>query len=332
MAIRALARLATAAPAPVFAVAGANGLAALEDLSMHPAVCLQATPRDAALLLICGALREDDHAALRRLHDQLPHPRATLWWQVKPIADFPCAASLDGDAAGAVSSLWSQLVTGERPSEDDLLPDEPPAPWRGKGDHGQGGEGMMGGKPYGRPMAMTDDDRRDGLALDAYTAAFGPFLPAFPPGLQLSLTLQGDVIQSAEVLRPPLHQAAGDVPLRRIARLVRLLGLPALAQRLLRSAQNGGAHDRDPAPLLRRSGALQAIPPGLGEVAGEDLRARLRRWTNEGREGASPPPTSGVRLVDLLPGLEWSEAVLVLNSFDHNTLQHLCADATGGDA
>src|SRR3546814_14512508 len=77
---------------------------------------------------------------------------------------------------------------------------------------------MMGGKPYGRPMAMTEDDRRDGLALDAYSATFGPFLPVFPPGLQLSLTLQGDVVQSAEVLRPPVHQAAGDAPLRRIAR------------------------------------------------------------------------------------------------------------------
>src|SRR3546814_5404812 len=103
------------------------------------------------------------------LHDALPisHPRATLWWRTEPRDGFPCAASLDGDAAHAVASLWQQLVTGMRPSEDDLLPDEPPAPWRGKGDHGQGGEGMMGGKPYGRPMAMTEGDRRDGLARDA---------------------------------------------------------------------------------------------------------------------------------------------------------------------
>src|SRR3546814_16725517 len=111
---------------------------------------------------------------------------------------------------------------------------------------------MMGGKPYGRPMAMTEDDRRDGLALDAYTATFGPFLPVFPPGLQLSLTLQGDVVQSAEVLRPPVHQAAGDAPLRRIARLLRLLGLPALAQRLLCAARAGPKAPR--APQDRESG------------------------------------------------------------------------------
>src|SRR3546814_14187708 len=96
---------------------------------------------------------------------------------------------------------------------------------------------MMGGKPYGRPMAMTEDDRRDGLALDAYTATFGPFLPVFPPGLQLSLTLQGDVVQSAEVLRPPVHQAAGAAPLRRIARFLPLLVLPALPPRLLHPDQ-----------------------------------------------------------------------------------------------
>src|SRR3546814_4254050 len=115
---------------------------------------------------------------------------------------------------------------------------------------------MMGGKPYGRPMAMTEDDRRDGLALDAYTATFGPFLPVFPPGLQLSLTLQGDVVQSAEVLRPPVHQAAGDAPLRRIARLLRLLGLPALAQRLLCAARRSEEHKSELQSLMRISYAV----------------------------------------------------------------------------
>src|SRR3546814_18792006 len=77
---------------------------------------------------------------------------------------------------------------------------------------------MMGGKPYGRPMAMTDEDLRDGLALDAYTACFGPFLSVLPPGLLLELTLQGDVIQSAKVLRAPFAQDGADAPLRRVDR------------------------------------------------------------------------------------------------------------------
>src|SRR3546814_9744942 len=158
-----------------------------------------------------------------------------------------------------------------RPSEDDLLPDEPPAPWSGKGEHGQGGEGMMGGKPYGRPMAMTEDDRRDGLALYAYTATFGPFLPVFPPGLQLSLTLQGDVVQSAEVLRPPVHQAAGDAPLRRIARLLRLLGLPALAQRLLFAARAGPK-------AIRRSSVRERVgQDGSNTVVGGRLNKKNKK-------------------------------------------------------
>src|SRR3546814_1039208 len=113
MAVDALMRLAADAPAPIFAVAGEDGLAAVEDLSLDPAVSLQASPRHAALLLVCGDLRSENHEALRRLHDQLPHPRATLWWRTEPRDGFPCAASLDGDAAHAVASLRSEEHTSE---------------------------------------------------------------------------------------------------------------------------------------------------------------------------------------------------------------------------
>src|SRR3546814_19371411 len=105
-------------------------------------------------------------------------------------------------------------MTGERRSEDDLLPDEPPVAWRGKGDHGQGGEGMMGGKPYGRPMAMTAEDLRDGLALAAYPACFGPFLSVLTPGFLLDLPLQSVVIQSATVFRVHLPKDGAAEPLR----------------------------------------------------------------------------------------------------------------------
>src|SRR3546814_19198885 len=93
---------------------------------------------------------------------------------------------------------------------------------------------MMCGKPEGRPMAMTEEDVGDGLALDAYTACFGPFLSVLPPGLLLELTLQGDVIQSAKVLRAPFAQDGADEPLRRVARLLRLLGLAGAAERFLK--------------------------------------------------------------------------------------------------
>lgn len=324
MAVSGLARLATSAPAAIYPVVGKDGLAAVEDLSLHPAVSLQPTPRHASVLLVSGEIRRGDHPALRRLHDQLPHPRATLWWRTTPAPGFPQAENVEGDVARAVELVWRQLMTGERRSEDDLLPDEPPAAWRGKGDHGQGGEGMMGGKPYGRPMAMTDEDLRDGLALDAYTACFGPFLSVLPPGLLLELALQGDVVQSAKVLRAPFAQDGADEPLRRVARLLRLLGLAGAAERFLRAAPAQTGDLRILNRALRWSGALHAIPPGLGEITGEDVRARLRRWWKQAQGIASPAPLGDGRLVDLLAGLEWSEAILVANSFEYDRLLRLC--------
>jgi hypothetical protein len=106
----------------------------------------------------------------------------------------------------AQGALYRDHLSGARTSEPDLLSDAPPAPWRGIGPHGQGGEGMMGGKPYGRAMAMTADDARDGLALDAFGAHIGPFFAPLPPGLVLDLELQGDMIQRAAVVQGPLAE------------------------------------------------------------------------------------------------------------------------------
>ncbi|SOD99616.1 hypothetical protein [Caenispirillum bisanense] len=315
MAVSLLARLAAAAPAPVFAVAGIDGLRAVERLALDPRVELVASPRHAAILLVAGEIRPEDRADLYRLHDQMPHPRATVWWASEPLfAGIPVGPH--GFPAGDLADLHRALAARAMDSDPDILPDEPPNPWRGKGDYGQGGEGMMGGTPYGRPMAMTADDLRDGLALDAYSATFGPFLPAFPPGLVLDLTLQGDVIQSAEVLRPPYlqHELRGPAAyLRRAARLVRLLGLPAVAERLRRRPEGCGA--------LARTGVFAAIPAGLGRLGGYDVRDRLRAWCEE----RTPPPLpEEARLAPLLPGLEWHAAVLVINSFTDAELRSLC--------
>lgn len=298
MAMSLLRRMAAAGPVPVFAVAGENGLATVEDLALDPGIALQDSPRHAALLLVHGPVRAADREDLRRLHDQLPHPRATAWWGTEPA--FEHAPGRDDllhikvHPTTALSVAYRDLLSGFRATEPDLLPDRPPFAWRGKGDFGQGGEGMMGGTPYGRPMAMTDDDLRDGLALDAYTTEIGPFLPMLPPGLVLEVTLQGDVIQAASVKRPPFAQA-DDTPLRRIVRLVRLLGLPALAERILRDGDSGVERQ------LWRAGVFAALPPELG------IADCLRVWCS-GQDTPTSDPA------ERLPGLEWHEAMLVLNS------------------
>lgn len=210
----ALRALAAAAPVAVFVAVGEGTSDRVDDLCLRAEIERVASPRHASVLLVAGGVRERDVASLRRLHDQLPHPRATLCWASDIPAHFGTPRTLPPDAAPvpALRELYRQLLTGEHPSESDLLPDEPPAPWRGIGEYGQGGKGMMGGTPYGRPMPMTDDDLRDGLALDAYTLRLGPFMPTLPAGLVLTLTLQGDVIQHARMESPPLWPAPPSSP------------------------------------------------------------------------------------------------------------------------
>lgn len=352
MAVSALRRLAAASPAAVYPVIGRNALTAVEELSLAVDIAIEVSPRRASLLLVAGDIRDRDVAELRQLHDQLPHPRATVWWRTEPDPAFagPISIGADESAEGRIVATYRALMAGEQASEDDLLPDEPPAPWRGRGDHGQGGEGMMGGQPYGRPMPMTNDDLRDGLALDAYAALLGPFLPMFPPGLLLDVTLQGDVIQRAEVLRAPFAQEDEDTsadPLRCIARVLRVLGLGGQAQRFLRVARARADGNAPALEGLRRtlawSGALHAIPEGLGAFGPTDARSRVQRWWERAIEapGGREQPGGGAgtaagtvgdgRMVDMLPGLEWSEAVLVLNSFTPAELRRMCPVDPGQD-
>ena len=337
MAIAILRRLAGAAPAPAFPAIGAGMRAAADDLFLDGRLIRADSIRHARILLVAGPVREADQDDIRRLHDQMLHPRATLWWKSNPVPDFAEPATCDeDDPVAAIEAIHRALIEGARDSEPDILPNEPPNPWRGKGDYGQGGEGMMGGTPYGRPMAMTDDDLRDGLALDAYTAPFGPFLPMLPPGLKLSVTLQGDVIQTAKLLRPPSAQAEaydGTVTaLRALGRFLPILGLEAHAVRCLEAARSLSAGKPIELAKIRQflfwSGALAAIPSGIGMVEDTDVRMRVERWLaaldespTGGLDGsATTSPLKPARLVDLLRGREWSEAILIVNSFDTDTL------------
>src|SRR3546814_17574952 len=97
MAVSGLARLAISAPAAIYPVVGKDGLAAVEDLFLHPAVSLQPTPRHATVLLVSGEIRRGAHPALRRLTDPLPTPRATRWWLTPPAPGFPQPETLHGD-------------------------------------------------------------------------------------------------------------------------------------------------------------------------------------------------------------------------------------------
>lgn len=287
---------------PAYAAIGSGALERVEHLSVRSGVRLVSTPRRAFILLVAGRIRSEDREALRRVHDQLPHPRATLWWGTTFVEELerPVWLSAEEDPLPRMRDLYRQLLDGSRASESALLADEPPVPWRGRGDHGQGGEGMMGGTPYGRPMPMPDDDIRDGLMLDACTVRIGPFLSQLPAGLALEVTLQGDVLQHTEVLRPPLPPRSGDEELsfqsardgptvatleraraahhlRCIARVLVILQLGPLAERCRRAAAVIERGDELAfgrlRTLLRFSGAANAIPAGLGRLDAADAGA-----------------------------------------------------------
>lgn len=347
MAIGWLDRLAAGAPVAVFAAVGRDAIERVEDLSLDSRITWVASPRHADVLLVAGKIRKQDGQALRAVHDQIPVPRNTLWWGSEPFEALasPTVVPLVDDALPHVQKIRAWRAK----SESDLLPDEPPNPWRGIGPNGQGGKGMMGGVPYGRPMAMTDADGRDGLQLDQTTVQIGPYLQTWPCGLVLELVLQGDVVQSARVIRPPYGPTKG-VPdgvsnrLRGAARLLELLQLDGLTERCRRDAAAYERHEAvDIAALraaVRRSGAFAAMQAGLGacrlEGAETDVRSRLRAWLGDDAEqpkGATTAPKP--KLAGLLTGLEWNEAMLVINSFTPHQLRAMAprekAPDKGGD-
>lgn len=318
-----LQRVQSWAPVSVYPVIGQGGVALMEDIRLHPALRFAFSIRHASIMLVCGNIREEDQPALRQLHDQLPHPRATFWWCSEPLSEAVDTAR-DGsdDPIEALCQLDRSLRSGSRASEADWLPNDPPNPWHGKGDHGQGGKGMMGGVPYGRPMAMPDDDLRDGLVLDAMTFSIGPFAPMLPTGLSLELSLQGDVIQKVKVLRPAYKEETlrKTSSLWQAADLLDLLGLEAQAMKCRAVVERSCFPRHKLFEAARRSGVFLAIPPNLGRVGDSDVRSRLSSALL-GDDCVLPPQTP--ELAQLLVGCEWQEATLVINSFTRDQLDRI---------
>lgn len=303
-----LARLAAGADVPVFAVAGAGGRAAAEEVALLPGVRVVHSPRAANVLLVAGRVTPALLHPLSVVHDQLATPRATVWWPVDGDADEEALRSAlphvvvapPGDAV-ALRSVFAALMTGARRSDPPALPDVDPAEWRGVGPYGQGGTGMTGGVPYGRPLAGRAPDR-DGIELDQLPLHLGPVFAQFPPGLTLDIQLHGDVVKEVAVgdnpfgdaaVRPaPRHLdtavfvealsvaqpvAALEVArarhhLRWAAGALRLHGLDADALRLLALARSAAPGQRPAVEALaRRVGrhrSLSWATAGVGVVAG----------------------------------------------------------------
>lgn len=302
----ALAALAGGAPVPVFPVEGAGAGAALDALRVDGRVRLVDSPRAANVLLVVGRLPRRLLRPAVRVHDQMSHPRATVWWPLgwperRLERAFPRVLRIGTEAAtDAIVAAHRALLRGEHATEPAVLPDVDPAPWRGEGPYGQGGKGMTGGVPYGRPMASRAPDR-DGLELDVLPVRVGPFFPPFPRGLVLEVRLQGDLVQEAKLCDNPFYgvrygAGAANAPFRRalrepvpvaelerararhhlrwLAGALRFHGLSALGERTLRLAGDGGlsaAQVRSLGRLLERTRALGWATAGVGVLPAERL-------------------------------------------------------------
>lgn len=294
MAVNLLRALAAAAAPAVHVIAGDGGHARARRLRLDDRLRVVDSPREATVLLLVGRLPTALVDAVAQVHDQLPEPRGVVIWSdaVPIVAGWGAEPRVadDEDPVPRIIALHRELTRGGRSSSELLGPRTNPVRWRGLGPHGQGGEGMMGGHPYGRPMAMTGEDVRDGLQLDRLTVPLGPFLPFIPPGLQLQVVLQGDVIVQLHPLRlpttcqdlPPVFGQARSraVPLAQLERaravhlvevtcqLLELHGLHALAMRLSSAVRRDEprAIDRIGA-MLGRLGILWGATRGIGEVS-----------------------------------------------------------------
>lgn len=274
-------RLGVAAPPSVFLVAGIDGRVAAQDLRLDPRIRLAAAPRQANVLLTVGRLTEPLLRAAIAAHDVMPAPRAAIEWRPGAEAEGTAptipGAEVTTDAVPRVLTTNAALLRGERASSDPIRADADPAPWRGVGPYGQGGSGMTGGVPYGRPMTERDDDR-DGLTLDALPIEVGPLFSGLPDGLTARVTFQGDLVHGFELRANPFvgrPLASDDDPfLRALSEPVPVVELEvARACALLRwTAEALRLHGLHALSLRVLSLALVAGPADVARVR------RLSRW------------------------------------------------------
>ncbi len=263
------------------------------------------SPADADLVLVLGRPGPELAAATEVLWSQVPQPRHRQ--------DIGVGGDLQAQLDAALRALAEH-------DEHDM---------------------HQGGDVDGLPMADTAPDR-DGLRLDVLRVTLGPVLPAWPTGLLLRGSLQGDVLTGVDlswvdtdlaVVEDAVAAGPEALALDRLARFLLVAGWPTAAA-AARRARTGlsdpdsprvGQARRDAARVvrrIRRSRSLRWSVRGIGPAApvGGDVWDHVHRWC-EIAAGAdcAPSPVAPRSLTDLATELEGSElaaARLILASSD----------------
>lgn len=221
--------------------------------------------------------------------------------------------------AEAIETVWGDMPEPRvRASADDL-------------------EGVAGAP---RPSLDLDEagmadraDDRDGLRLDVLHVPLGPVLSNWPAGLRVDLTLQGDVVQSAEVTAVDTadgtfwddgRQAASR--LDSVSRLLRVAGWEAAGERaaVLRDAALAGAADDVLATRFAAFARMVGRSRTLRWMTRGAVNDRLDGWLRdigavldgEAARPREPWDELLAMLPSLLEGAELAEARLIVASLD----------------
>lgn len=200
-----LIRYAAARPAAfvVTAPGGTEARLKVEAELRRRGLRMESSPAAAGLLVVCGKPGTELKQAINTVWNDLPGPRA-LVGVTAPASPSDIAALLDRGRAELADADAQRAVALARVAA---------GPWRPgtqTGDEAEGGSHHMEhgghehhmGAPAGLAMAERGADR-DGLKLDQLHVRLGPILPDWPSGLVVATTLQGDVIQRAEISTMP---------------------------------------------------------------------------------------------------------------------------------
>lgn len=325
------------------------------------------SPADTDLLLVLGEPGPQLAQAVDVLWSQTTRPRHR--YDVRSGDDV--ARQLDSAAAALVAGATTlgpppatarDLLEGGGAPGMEAAHDEHAGP-DGPAGHDPGGhEGHHmdhGGDVAGLAMADTAPDR-DGLTLDALRVSLGPVLPAWPTGLVVRGSLQGDVLTGVELSWADAATggtepaaAAEVLALDHLAQLLVVAGWPSAARRaraarsaLLSDEPGRAARGRHEAAALTRrvrsSRTLAWSVRGLGQVpgsapdgdqAGADVLARVHRWCAAAAvETTAEPAVSGRSpdgAAELLEGAELAAVRLIVASLVLDRAGVARAEASG---
>lgn len=296
-----------------------------------------ASPAEANILVVAGAVEHDLQPYLDQVWSLMPAPRAR--------ADVDSAGSATAELDAAATALRDadrQREQARAPQSDHEMPeheahnehdsdehghaahggngadehphgehhaehDEEQEPDQHSHDHGQHGHDM-GGMPMPGDLPMADRaEDRDGLKLDQLHVPLGPVLPDWPAGLVVRASVQGDVIQEASVEAAGLAGAGetsfwgspGRTTARRLDSCARLLSVAGWPDAAATARRLRDDTLRDDVPV----GTARALQLWVRRVR----RSRTLRWLLAGvgvTPGSAPVGLAGDALERLYRWLD----------------------------